>query len=57
METVMLTDCTNCSGTGSCDASDAYGYLPPTDDTDGEGPECGVCSGEVPARMSRRGRV
>ena len=38
-------DCTNCSGTGGCDACDGYGYQPPTDGTNGEGPECVVCSG------------
>ena len=38
-------DCTNCSGTGGCDACDGYGYLPPIDGTNGEGPECVVCSG------------
>lgn len=38
--------CENCSGSGACDACDGYGYFPPIDGTNGEGPECDTCFGD-----------
>lgn len=39
-------NCTECSGSGACDACDGYGCLPQIDTTNSDGPECGVCSGD-----------
>ena len=38
--------CTECSGSGACDACDGYGCMLPTDGQNGDGPECVVCSGD-----------
>jgi hypothetical protein len=38
--------CSECTGSGACDACDGYGCAPELCPGAGEGPECEVCSGD-----------
>ncbi len=38
--------CAGCSGSGSCDPCDGYGFLPDSFPNAGDGPECEVCTGD-----------
>ena len=36
-------DCAGCSGSGSCDPCDGYGFYPDSSPGAGDGPDCEMC--------------